>query len=239
MTSVPTTTASPLPWWALAALAVAGALLGWLTARMLATGRYRIEGDGAEVPPGAAWWPAPTLALLFVLVGWFVGDLSHWAAAPAYLLFAWLSVALIWIDLDVHRLPVGLVWPGGAGVVLLLAVASVPAAADGEGRWLGALIGGAVLWALFFGLTFLPGSGFGWGDMRLAPVIGLLLGWLGGTYIESGVISIFVLGGISAVISLARRRDRKADVAFGPAMCLGVFAGIVWASQIMAATTTG
>ncbi len=239
MTPVPTTTASPLPWWALAVLAVAGALVGWVTARVLATGQYRIEDDEADEPPGSPWWPAPALALLFVLVGWFVGDLSHWAAAPAYLLFAWLSVALIWIDLDVHRLPVGLVWPGGAAVVLLLAVASVSAAVDGQGRWLGALIGGVVLWVLFFGLTFLPGSGFGWGDLRLAPFVGLLLGWLGFTYLQAGLIAIFVFGGISAVIALVRRRDRKADVAFGPAMCLGVFAGIVWASQIMAATTTG
>ncbi len=232
MTPVPVT-AHPLPWWALAVLAVAGAALGRLTGRTLATGGYRVaEDDRAETDPaGAPWWPAPTLALLFLVVGWYVGDLAHWSAAPAYLLFGWLSIGLIWIDLDVHRLPVGLVWPGFAGVVLLLGVASV---ADGSGRWLGALLGMVLLWLMFYLLSWLPGGGMGWGDVRLSPTAGLLLGWLGWSTFEAGLLAVVALGGLSSVVVLLRGRHRKADVAYGPALCLGVFAGILWASQIMA-----
>ena len=62
-------------------------------------------------PPGRPWWPGPLTALLSALAAWAIGDLGSWAALPAYLLFAWLTVGLIWIDLDVHRLPVGLVVP--------------------------------------------------------------------------------------------------------------------------------
>jgi leader peptidase (prepilin peptidase)/N-methyltransferase len=230
---VSTPTAQPLPWWALVALAVAGAVLGHLTGRALATGGYRVEDDerADTDPAGAMWWPAPTLAVLFLLVGWYVGDLAHWAAAPAYLLFAWLSVGLIWVDLDVHRLPVGLVWPGFAGVVALLVVATV---ADGTRRWPGALVGMVLLWLVFYALSWLPGGGMGWGDVRLSPTAGLLLGWLGWPTFEAGLFAVVLLGGLSSVIVLLRGRSRKADVAYGPALCLGVFAGILWASQIMA-----
>ncbi len=225
-------TSAPLPWWALLVLVVAGAGLGALTARRLVTGGYRISDDGADGPAGRPWWPAPALAALWLLVGWCVGDTAHWAAAPAYLLFAWMSVVLIWIDLDVHRLPVGIVWPGTAGIVLLLAVAT--AANGGEG-WTGALFGMVLTWVVFFVLSLLPGGGMGWGDVRLSISVGLLLGWLGWRPIQAGLLSIVLLGGVGAVLVLVRGRSRKADFAYGPALCLGVFGGIVWASQIMAA----
>jgi len=224
------------PWWALVVLAVVGGAVGHLTGRQLATGGYRIDDDEADGPAGRPWWPAPALAALWVLVGWYVGDLAHWAAAPAYLLFAWLSVGLVWIDLDVHRLPVGLVWPGTGGVVLLLAVATVANGGDG---WLGALIGAAVLFAVFVVLSLLPGGGMGWGDVRLTVPVGLLLGWLGLGYLAAGILSTVIVGGVLAVVALARGRGRKADVAYGPALCAGVFLGIVWASQIMAQGTAG
>lgn len=228
--------AAQLPWWALVLLAVVGAALGQLTARVLATGGYRIEDDEAEGPAGRLWWPAPTLALLWLVVGWYVGDLAQWAAAPAYLLFAWLAVALIWIDLDVHRLPVGLVWPGTGGVVALLAVAT---AANGGGRWVGAVIGAVGMFVLFFLLSLLPGGGMGFGDVRLSLSVGLLLGWLGFSYLEAGLLATVVVGGLAAVVALLRGRNRKAFMAYGPAMCIGVFIGIVWASQIMVPSTGG
>jgi leader peptidase (prepilin peptidase)/N-methyltransferase len=232
---VSTSSVAHLPWWALAVLAVVGAGLGQLTARELATGGYRIEDDEVRGPAGRMWWPAPTLALLWFVVGWYVGDRAEWAAVPAYLLFGWLSVALIWIDFDVHRLPVGLVRPGSGGVVLLLAVASV---ADGGSRWRGALIGMVVVWLVFYALSWLPGGGMGWGDVRLSPVVGLLLGWLGWRYLQAGLIATFAVGGLIALVALLRGRNRKAFIAYGPAMCLGVFVGVGWASQIMVPATS-
>ena len=126
---------------------------------------------------GATGGPASARRCSPALAAWSVGDLGGWAALPAYLLFAWLTVGLTWIDLDVHRLPVGLVVPTGAWLVALLAVASVaqPSTGAGWGRSVGALAMGAV----YLLLAVLPGGGVGGGDVRLAPVIGGLLGWLG------------------------------------------------------------
>ncbi len=117
------------------------------------------------------------------------------------------------------------------GSSLLLAIAT--AAAGGEG-WPGALFGMAMVWVIFFVLSLLPGGGMGWGDVRLSVSVGLLLGWLGWRPLQTGLLSIVLLGGLGAVLVMIRGRSRKADFAYGPALCLGVFGGILWASQIMA-----
>ena len=113
---------------------------------------------------------------LSALAAWAIGGPAGWAALPTYLLFAWLTVGLIWIDLDVHRLPVGLVVPTGAA-------ARRPARrrdrgdrrASAGGR---AHRGGSSWGGIYLLLGLLPGGGVGGGDVRLAPVIGALLGWL-------------------------------------------------------------
>src|SRR5512141_435023 len=130
------------------------------------------------------------------LAAWSVGDLGGWAALPAYLLFAWLTVGLVWIDLDVHRLPVGLVVPTGFWLVVLLAVASL---ATWDRRWLGALVGAAVMGVVYLLLAVLPGGGVGGGDVRLAPVIGGLLGWLGAGQLFVGLLGGFLVGGLGAL----------------------------------------
>ena len=110
-------------------------MVGHLTGRRLATGGYRIVEDEADHAPGRNWWPGLATAALAALAAWSVGDLGGWAALPAYLLFAWLTVGLVWIDLDVHRLPGR---PGRADRVV-----ARRAARRGLGRHLGPALAGA------------------------------------------------------------------------------------------------
>jgi leader peptidase (prepilin peptidase)/N-methyltransferase len=218
-------------WPVLAAGLVLG-VVGHLTGRELATGGYRIPEDDADHSPGRNWWPGAATAALAALATWAIGDLGGWAALPAYLLFAWLTVGLIWVDLDVHRLPVGLVVPTGAWLVPLLAVASL---ATADRRWLGALAGALVMGLVYLALALLPGGGVGGGDVRLAPLIGALLGWLGSGALVVGLLSGFVVGGLAAAVLLALRRvGPSTSIAYGPAMCLGAWAGIALTSRILA-----
>lgn len=219
------------PVWVVVVAALVMGVVGHLTGRQLATGGYRIDEDEAEHAPGRNWWPGAATGALAGLAAWSVGDLGGWAALPAYLLFAWLTVGLIWIDLDVHRLPVGLVVPTGWWLVGLLAVASV---ATGDRRWLGALIGAGVMGAVYLLLAVLPGGGVGGGDVRLAPVIGGLLGWLGAGALLVGLLAGFLVGGLAAVTLLAlRRAGLRSTIAYGPAMCLGAWVGIAFTSRIL------
>lgn len=217
----------------LGVLVSASLLLGRLTARELATGGYRIPEDEAEHPTGRSWWVAPLLAALAVVVALSLGDTAAYAALPAYLLFAWLTVCLVWIDLDVHRLPVGLTRPALPALVVLLLP---PTIATGEwGRLLTAVVCGVVLMACYLVVAFLPGGGFGGGDIQLAPTIGLLLGWLSVGHVVIGTVAAFLLGGVgAAVLLVSGRAGRKASMAFGPFMCAGVFVALVAAEPLLA-----
>jgi leader peptidase (prepilin peptidase) / N-methyltransferase len=219
------------PLWVVALAALVMGVVGHLTGRRLATGGYRIDEDEAEHAPGRNWWPGLATAALAALAAWSVGGLGDWAALPVYLLFAWLTVGLVWIDLDVHRLPVGLVVPTGWWLVGLLVVASV---ATWDRRWLGALVGAAVMGAVYLLLAVLPGGGVGGGDVRLAPVIGGLLGWLGAGQLFVGLLGGFLVGGLGAVALLALRRvGLRSSIAYGPAMCLGAWLAIGFTSRIL------
>lgn len=224
-------------WWVVAACALVLGGLGALTGRELATGGYRIAEDEADHPPGHPAWTGPATALLAGVAAWAVGDLGGWAALPAYLLFAWLTVALVWIDLDVHRLPVGLVVPTGWATVALLGIASL---ATRDGRWLSALVGAAVFGVVYVVLAVLPGGGVGGGDVRLAPLIGALLGWLGPGHVVVGMTAGFLVGGVGALaLLLLGRVGLKTSIAYGPAMCLGAWVAIGWTSRILVALTGG
>jgi leader peptidase (prepilin peptidase) / N-methyltransferase len=219
------------PLWVVATAAAVMGVVGHLTGRRLATGGYRIEEDEAEHPPGRNWWPGLATAALAGLAAWSVGGLGRWAALPAYLLFAWLTVGLAWIDLDVHRLPVGLVVPTAWWLVALLAVASV---ATLDRRWLSAVVGALAMGAVYLLLAVLPGGGVGGGDVRLAPVIGGLLGWLGAGPVLVGLLAGILVGGLAAVALLALRRvGLRSSIAHGPAMCLGAWVAVGWADQIL------
>lgn len=223
--------------WVVVAAALVMGVVGHLTGRQLATGGYRIAEDGAEHAVGRNWWPGLLCGALSAVAVWAVGDLAGWAALPAYLLFAWLTVGLIWIDLDVHRLPVGLVVPTGWGILGLLAVASL---ASGDRRWLGAVVGFVVMGVVYLVLAVLPGGGVGGGDVRLAPLIGALLGWLGAAHLVIGLAAGFLIGGVAAAALLVLgRAGLKSSIAYGPAMCLGAWVGIAGTSRILTVLSGG
>lgn len=166
-------------------------------------------------------------AALFVVVTLHFGVS---ATTPAYLYLAAIAVALALIDLDVHRLPNTIVLPAyGVGAVLLAA------ASWASGDWsalLRAAIGAAVLFGLYMlmmvGSALLRGgTGMGFGDVKLAGVLGLYLGWLGWGPLVVGAFGAFLLGGIFSIALLATGvANRKTGVPFGPWMLLGAATGI-------------
>ena len=147
---------------------------------------------------------------------------------PAYLYLAAIAVALAAIDLDVMRLPDKIVLPSYAVVPLLL----LPAVLAGPG-WSAALRGLAAA-ALLYGLYRLLATwGMGHGDVKLAPLLGLYLGWLGWSAVAVGAFAGFLIGGtIGAVLMAAGRASRKTRVPFGPYMLAGAFLAVFAAAPI-------
>ena len=218
-------------------LAVAGGVLGHRSAAVLGTGGYRIEEDEAAGPAGAAWWPTPVLMVIWGVLGYRLGEVAGGAALPAYLLLGWLGVCLTWIDLDVHRLPNGLVLPAYPALAALLGVASL---AEGEQHWRTALTGGAAAWLVFWVLSRLPGGGLGAGDVKVAGLLGLALGWLSLGHVVLGLLLAFVLGGAgSLVLLLARRVGLRSGVAFGPSLCLAAVVVAAAGPDLFSPVVTG
>ncbi|GAA2147457.1 leader peptidase (prepilin peptidase)/N-methyltransferase [Humibacillus xanthopallidus] len=217
------------PWWFVAVLALAGAAVGEVLRRRLVTGGYRLD-DETGPPPRAPIAVVPVaMALLWGLLAWRFGPLSEWALTPAYLGFAFVAVALAWVDADVHRLPRGLTRPAYPLLVGQLALASLA-----SGDWAAlrrAAVAGLVLWVIYLVLAVLAallGSGFGLGDVTLAGLVGLATGYVSVTATLVATFAAFLLAGVYGVGRIVvRRGTRKDDIAFGPWMLVGTLIALV------------
>jgi len=169
-------------------------------------------------------------AVLFALAAWRMG--ISWTL-PAALYFVALGVTLSAIDLAASRLPDVIVVPSYAIVTALLALASWhPAGAADWGALARALAGGAVMFAGYLLMLLASPAGMGFGDVKLAGVLGLWLGWFGWVPFLLGWLAAFVVGGLVAVVLLALRRvGIRSGIPFGPWMFLGAFVGIAVGSS--------
>ncbi len=164
----------------------------------------------------------------------FVAVTAHFGLAPelpAFLYLAAVAVALTMIDIDVHRLPNAIVLPSYAVAAVLLFGA---AALDSD--W-GAVVRGLAAMALlllaYLALRLAYPGGMGLGDVKLAGLLGLYLGWLGWTWVAVGGFAAFLLGGVVGIGLLATRRaGRKTRVPFGPAMLAGALLAVFAAPAI-------
>lgn len=136
-----------------------------------------------------------------------------------------IGVWLLVIDARTHRLPNRIVLPTLAAV---LALAGIDAMVTGRsGSLIGGVIGMLVLGGLYAVLRATSRGGIGGGDVKLAAVIGLVLGWHGWQALAVGAASAFVLGALYALALMAfRRADRSTRIAFGPWMIIGAALGV-------------
>ena len=145
---------------------------------------------------------------------------------PAYLLLAAASVTLSIVDVAEKRLPNPLL----LATTVIVAVALVIAAAAGTdwGAALGALLGGAALFAVYLVLALISPAGIGMGDVKLAAVIGLALGYLGWDTWLIGLVAGFLVGSAISLVALALRRvSLRGSLPFGPSMLAGAYIAIL------------
>ncbi len=173
-------------------------VLSWLILR----GRCR---DCHE--PISIRYPAVELftGLIFLAMAWRFG--MTWEL-PAYLYLAGIGVALSMIDYDTKRLPDVIVKPSYVVAGLLLLAPAI-AASDWH-RYGKAWAGAVVLFTFYFLLRLIHPPGMGWGDVKLAGVLGLYLAWLGWGVLVVGGFLAFGFGAIVGVVVLVVRRKDPA-----------------------------
>jgi leader peptidase (prepilin peptidase) / N-methyltransferase len=193
-------------------------VLGWL---ML---RGRCADCGNRISARYPLVEAGTAAL-FVAVSARFG--FSWEL-PAYLYLAAVAVALTMIDLDVMRLPDKIVLPSYAVAVALLAPVSITA--DDPGALLRGGLAAVLLYVVY---RVLATFGMGGGDVKLAPLLGFYLGWLGWSAVAVGAFAGFLLGGVVGGLLVALKlASRKTRIPFGPYMLAGAFLAVFAAAPL-------
>jgi leader peptidase (prepilin peptidase) / N-methyltransferase len=172
--------------------------------------------------------------LLFLGAVWALG--ADWRLLPALWLIP-VGVAVSVIDLRIQIVPTRIVWPAFLVSIVCCAVA---AGLEGEWGWLlSAAIGLAVLAGPLFAIWFVHPAGMGFGDVRLAVLLGWNVGFFAGVRPLAAVFLALCCMVVAAVTGLVLGivglglRGRKAQVPFGPAMVIAAFLCIGLAPQIL------
>jgi leader peptidase (prepilin peptidase)/N-methyltransferase len=124
------------------------------------------------------------------------------------------------IDYTTHRLPRGVTFRAAIAGGPLLALAAINH--DDNGR-IGVMFASFIITLVLFALLAASSrGGIGGGDVRLAPVLAMFLGWLGASHVYIGLGSGFILGGVVAAgMLITRRASTSTRIAFGPFLCIG------------------
>jgi leader peptidase (prepilin peptidase)/N-methyltransferase len=144
--------------------------------------------------------------------------------------------ALSAIDIEHYRLPDLIVIPSLVVSVPLIAVVSV--VDDGADRIRYALVGAALYFGFLFVAHLISPRGMGFGDVKLAALMGLYVGWLGTTYVDALALVLwamligFAVGTVFGVVLLAARR-RNRPFPFGPFLALGTVVAILVSTSLV------
>lgn len=147
------------------------------------------------------------------------------ATVLVYGMWSTALLRLLLVDIDTHVLPrrtisFSIAWGGTALLVLSIF--------DDTGNvW--TMFGGAVvMWFLLKILEIVSRGDLGGGDVALAPLLGLFIGWVSFPRILDAFIAAFILGGVFAVLLVTLgRAGRRTFIAFGPFLIVGALIGVL------------
>lgn len=170
-----------------------------------------------------------TSALTFGVFGWHFDD--HLGVAAVHLVLAAVLVCVTFVDIDTLRIPDRLTFPG---LAVAVAATAVVALAEGEPGWLqDAAIGAAAFFAVLFVFNLVYPAGMGFGDVKLALLLGWYLGWSNPLLVVHALLFASALGTVIGIALMARGGDRKRGFPFGPGLCLGTVLAIVMADTLL------
>jgi leader peptidase (prepilin peptidase)/N-methyltransferase len=170
-------------------------------------------------------------AVLFVAIALRIMDLHQLAALPALLYFTAMGISLSMIDLDVGRLPNAIVYPSYVVLGSLLAMAAL--VQHNEAALLRAAVGATVLFLAYFSVAYLYPAGMGFGDVKLAGIVGGVLGFISYPVLAVGAFAAFVIGSIVGIGQIAARRSTAtSSLPFGPFMIAGALLALFLGSAV-------
>ncbi len=159
--------------------------------------------------------------LLFLLLWARFGVSPHFVFVAAV---ACVFIVALVIDLERRLIPNRLVYPAIAAALLAIPFAAGPGPPQ-------ALWGGAVGLALLLLIVLVYPGGMGLGDVKLAALIGLVVGF---PLVLLALFLSFVLGGaVGAAALLARRAGMKDALPFAPFLAAGAMVALLYGEEIL------
>ncbi|MHB8671577.1 MAG: prepilin peptidase [Acidimicrobiales bacterium] len=156
-----------------------------------------------------------------------------WSLPPTLVVFAAL-IGVSAVDLDRHLIPKRIVYAGLAATLALLVVAA--AAQHRWGRLGHALLGAGIAFGVLLLAHLVSPRGLGFGDVRLAALLGLMLGWLQPwtIHVFVGLFLGFLLGSIVGLSLIALRlRSRQDEIPLGPFLAAGTALTILLGPSVL------
>jgi leader peptidase (prepilin peptidase)/N-methyltransferase len=178
------------------------------------------------------------VTVLFLLAAVRFAD-APWGELLAFLVLFTALAALTVVDAELYRLPDRIVLPTLALSVPLIALVSI--LADEPERLRCAAVGALLYFGFLFVAHLISPRGMGFGDVKLAAVMGLYVGWLGTDDIQALALVLwamligFVSGTVIGVVLLVVRRRSRA-FPFGPFLALGCVAAVLLSDGLVAST---
>jgi leader peptidase (prepilin peptidase)/N-methyltransferase len=187
--------------------------------------RGRCHACGARISPV---YPLLELASGALFVGAalrFTDPLVAALFAP----FTAVLVAIAVIDVRTKKIPNRIVYPS---LVIFPVLIVAGAALGGRIDVLRAGLGFLIYGGGFLVLAFISPRGMGMGDVKLAALIGLVLGSAGLAYVATAAALAIFLGGAGAIVGLFRGLGRKSAIPFGPFLAAGAVAAAFLGQEI-------
>jgi len=141
-------------------------------------------------------------------------------------------IGLSWIDVRTQRLPRQITYATLALGAPLLTFAAI---VKHEPRRILTMMAGALIALVFMALLYVfSRGGMGDGDVRLSPLLGGYLGWLGLAYVPVGLFLGFLLGAVVGVgAMILGRAGRKTALPFGPFLSAGTVVAVFFGDRVI------
>jgi leader peptidase (prepilin peptidase) / N-methyltransferase len=143
---------------------------------------------------------------------------------PIVLFYCCLFIILMVVDLE-HNLILNKVTYPAMVVALIISVFTPdPGIVD-------AAIGGGIGLGLFLLVALISRGGMGWGDVKMAALIGLVTGY---PLIFIALVLAIIFGGLVAIMLLLfKKKGRKEGIPFGPYLSLAAIATLLFGTEML------
>jgi leader peptidase (prepilin peptidase)/N-methyltransferase len=159
--------------------------------------------------------PAPEI-LTGLLFGLAAAQYDDWRLV-AVLVLAVACVALSIVDLAQYRLPNDVLFPA---IVASAGVIAGGELIDGEASVIShAVVGALVYCAILLVMHLINPAGMGFGDVKLAVLLGMFLGWVAGSRLDavrSVMIALLIGSALGVVLGVGRMVVTRIGVSFLP-----------------------